>query len=303
MSKISWREGLLLETELAILIEEQKRVGVAFDMDKATSSVQDLESKKNDLYKDIRPFLEYNIVNLETKSKVTGEYSYVKKLRNLNGSLTSQVIKFIEESKVPIEDIQGPFSRIDIEEPSISKRGCVISALLKQGWKPKIFTDKGTPKLTDEGLPVDSLESVGEFGKSLALWYTYNHRQSQIQGLINNVRPDGRITAGMVTVGTNTFRATHKVVANIPRVTSVYGREMRDLFTCREGRVLVGADASGLELRMLAHYMKDKEYIDLILNGDVHTFNMNAANVDAIAKRTKTIKDRNTSKRFCYGVL
>ena len=40
-----------------------------------------------------------------------------------------------------------------------------------------------------------------------------------------------------------------------------------------EGKSLVGFDASGLELRMLAHYMDDKDYTNEILNGDIHTAN------------------------------
>jgi hypothetical protein len=300
---ISWSEGLLLETEVAILIHAQEDSGVAFNIGKAVWLVTDLENRKNALYKEIRPYLDY-ILNIHEKpDKNTGEFSYVKKVRNANGSLTISTKNFIEDSGISEDDILGSFSRVELEEPSLSKRGCIISALLKLGWKPTIFTDKGTPKITDEGLPVDSLEKVGHFGKSLALWYVYNHRQSQIQGLIKNVRSDGRITAGMNTLGTNTFRATHRIVVNIPRVTSTYGEEMRSLFVAEPGRVMVGVDASGLELRMLAHYMADKEYIDLILNGDVHTYNMEAANKDAIKHKTKQIKDRNMAKTFCYGVL
>lgn len=274
---IDWKEGLLLETEIAILIQEQEATGVAFNTGKAVWLVRDLENKKEELYGLIRPYLSYIVVIDETKIKDSDEYSYVKKLRNANGSLTVSLRNFINSTGIPEEDVLGEFSRITIEEPSLAKRQCIIDTLLKLGWKPKVFTEKGFPKITHEGLPVDTLEKVGDFGKSLALWYVYSHRQSQIQGLINNVREDGRITAGMNTCATNTFRAAHRVVANIPRPTSVYGKEMRSLFTCVEGRVLVGTDASGLELRMLAHYMNDPGYIDLILNGDVHAFNQEAA--------------------------
>lgn len=303
MSKISWEEALLSETELAILVHEQETTGVAFNTEKAKWLVVDLEERKEALYSEIRPYLKYIIVVDEHKVKGTKDFNYVKKLRNLDGTLTKSMKLFTEDTGISEDDILGPFSRISIEEPSLSKRGCVIDTLLSLGWKPTVFTEKGFPKLTDEGLPVDSLEKVGDFGKSLALWYTLNHRQSQIQGLIDNVREDGRITAGMITVGTNTFRATHRVVANIPRVTSIYGEQMRSLFTVGPGRVMVGADAAGLELRMLAHYMRDLNYINLILEGDVHTFNMVAANTDAISKGTKQIRDRNMAKTFCYGVL
>ena len=59
------------------------------------------------------------------------------------------------------------------------------------------------------------------------------------------------------------------------------------------GYKLVGMDASGLELRMLAHYMNDKEYTNEILNGDIHTANQLASGV----------KTRNQAKTFIYAFL
>jgi hypothetical protein len=289
----SWAEGLLLETEVAILIQEQEATGVAFNTGKAVWLVRDLENKKEALYAQIRPHLDYILNIQETFDKGTNTYSYVKKIRNANGSPTISVKNFVRDSNIPLEDIEGEFSRIELEEPSLSKRECITNTLLKLGWKPKVFTEKGRPKITDEGLPVDTLEKVGDFGKALALWYVYNHRQSQTQGLIDNVREDGRITAGMNTCSTNTFRCAHRVVANIPRPSSTYGAEMRSLFTCDDGRLLVGTDASGLELRMLAHSMGDKEYIDTVLNGDIHTKNMEAAGLPS----------RNLAKSMIYCFL
>jgi DNA polymerase I-like protein with 3'-5' exonuclease and polymerase domains len=60
-----------------------------------------------------------------------------------------------------------------------------------------------------------------------------------------------------------------------------------------EGKKLVGFDASGLELRMLAHYMNDKEYTDEILNGDIHTANQKLAGLES----------RNQAKTFIYALL
>jgi len=55
----------------------------------------------------------------------------------------------------------------------------------------------------------------------------------------------------------------------------------------------VGVDASGLELRMLAHYMNDPEYTKEILTGDVHTKNQLAAGLET----------RNQAKTFIYAFL
>jgi len=83
---------------------------------------------------------------------------------------------------------------------------------------------------------------------------------------------------------------------NLQQVTASnkeYGSEMRSLFTVPEDKVIVGADLSGLELRCLAHYMKDDSYTEEILSGDIHTANQKAAG----------LKTRDESKRFIYAYL
>ena len=82
-------------------------------------------------------------------------------------------------------------------------------------------------------------------------------------------------------------------MAQIPAVRAEYGKQCRELFTASDGRVLVGADASGLELRMLAHYMDDESYTNEILSGDIHTANQTAAGLDT----------RDQAKTFIYAFL
>jgi hypothetical protein len=75
-----------------------------------------------------------------------------------------------------------------------------------------------------------------------------------------------------------------------------YGYECRACFGPRPGWWQVGADASGLELRMLAHYMArydDGEYIKVLLEGDIHEFNRVAAGLPT----------RDNAKTFIYAFL
>jgi DNA polymerase I-like protein with 3'-5' exonuclease and polymerase domains len=83
---------------------------------------------------------------------------------------------------------------------------------------------------------------------------------------------------------------------NLQQVTAgnkEYGSEMRSLFIVPKDKIMVGADLSGLELRCLAHYMKDDDYTSEILSGDIHTANQKAAG----------LKTRDESKRFIYAYL
>ena len=82
-------------------------------------------------------------------------------------------------------------------------------------------------------------------------------------------------------------------MAQVPSVGSEYGSECRELFTVPEGYKLVGIDAASLELRMLAHYMKDKDYAKEVVEGDIHTKNQNAAGLQTRAQ----------AKTFIYALL
>lgn len=294
MARISWEDGLALERDVAILLQKQEEHGIYFDMGKARYYISSLEEKKGEEYLKVRPYLDYDINIKETKLKPeevtpdSGNYKYVKRVYLKNGNYDKSVISHYSNPSV----VGGPFSRIEIEEPSISKRQLIVSQLLKHGWKPTEFTEKGFPQLTVKGEPVESLEKIGPFGEALSRWYTFNHRQSQMQGFIDNVRPDGRIPSILNGI-TNTFRHKHKVVANVPRPTSLFGKEMRSVFSVPGGRDFVGADVAGLELRMLAHWMKDEEYIHQILYGEIHTFNQLKAG----------LPDRDAAKTFIYAFL
>lgn len=98
------------------------------------------------------------------------------------------------------------------------------------------------------------------------------------------------VPAVCIPIATNTFRARHKVVVNIP-ARGLY--PLRRAFIARKGKRLLGIDGAGLELRMLAHFMNDQEYTDVVLSGDIHTHNQHLAGLPT----------RNMAKTFAYAVL
>ncbi len=101
-----------------------------------------------------------------------------------------------------------------------------------------------------------------------------------------------RVPSVAFSIGTNTFRMRHKVVVNIPS-RGLFGKEMRRLFIASKGFKILGADASGLELRMLSHFMGDKGYENEILHGDIHIYNEKMGGFDS----------RDDSKKFIYSFL
>ena len=135
-------------------------------------------------------------------------------------------------------------------------------------------------------------------------YLTYKHRRNSIlgggfdwedeeeadKGYMAYVREDGRIPTPADTCGAATSRFKHRVVANIPRLTSLFGGEMRALFGVDKAFYQMGYDFDSLEARMESHYCytydKDKEYCNSLLlekPNDVHS--QMAKKISAIIKR------------------
>lgn len=158
-------------------------------------------------------------------------------------------------------------------------------------WVPKTFTKSGAPSLEDNVLAKLEYPIV----KPLRRYKILQKRLSLLNGWFKKLTHEGKIHGWMFTNGAVTGRCTHKVIANIPRPDKPYGKEIRSLWMAPKGYDLVGCDAKGLELRLLAHYLAKwdgGEYVQSVL-GDPHTANQKAAGLPT----------RDTAKTFIYALL
>ena len=164
-------------------------------------------------------------------------------------------------------------------------------------WQPTEFTPDGRPKVDEtvlSKLPWPEAKLLTEYllvQKRLGMLIEGNN------GWLKLVR-NGRIHGEIITNGAVTGRATHRNpnIAQVPAVGAHYGKECRTLFYAPDHRVLCGVDVSGLELRMLAHYMATYDggrYGKEVVEGDVHTANQLAAGLET----------RNQAKTFIYAFL
>jgi len=165
----------------------------------------------------------------------------------------------------------------------------------RRGWKPTKFTDSGKPA-TDERV-VDELARKFPEAELLNKIRMYDKRLSQIAQWFDYNR-DGRVHGSVITLGTVTSRMSHSEpnMAQVPKVGKPFGEECRSSFGPRDGWAQVGCDASGLQARMLAHYMAQYDngaYAEVILNGDIHTHNQEMAGLPT----------RDNAKTFFYGYL
>lgn len=254
------QESVELEHKVAQIISEQERNGFKLDQIYATCLLTDIKSKVAGIYEQMQQ--RWPPVTVERFSDKTGK------------RLKDSVVTF------------NPGSRQQIGE-----------RLKELGWKPKEFTETGQPKVDETILANIKIPEAQVIAEYLML----QKRISQIESWMEAVGKDGRVHGKVITNGAVTGRMTHSSpnMAQIPNAGSIYGPECRECWTVEDGNVLVGCDASGLELRMLAHYMKDEGYVRTVCEGsskdgtDVHTVNQRAAG----------LASRDNAKTFIYAFL
>ncbi len=128
-------------------------------------------------------------------------------------------------------------------------------------------------------------------------------KSTYCEGLLKVIDSDGRIRSTLNQTETRTGRisSTEPNLQNIP-VRSEIGREMRKFFVADEGKVLVDADYSQIELRVLAHLADDKAMIEGFNKGeDVHT--ITASQVFNMPIHMVTPLMRSRAKAVNFGIV
>ncbi len=177
---------------------------------------------------------------------------------------------------------------------NIGSRQQIADRLMKLGWKPKKHTDKGNIIINEAVLDTIDMPEAKKFSR----FFLLQKRIAQIKSWIEACDDkDGRVHGSVMTLKTITGRMSHNSpnMAQIPAVRSPYGKECRDCWTVSNVHThsIVGTDASGLELRCLAHLMNDTTFTDILLTGDIHTHNMQMAG----------LTDRDQAKTFIYAFM
>ena len=185
----------------------------------------------------------------------------------------------------------GTFTRIKDLNPTSRDH---IAWVMKQfyGWEPNQFTDKGKATIDEVVLKDIGTPIALEFFQCLELSKQLGMLSEGANAWLKLVRKN-RIHHNC-SVATNTHRCAHRN-PNLAQVPS--DERFRRLFTATPGLVMVGADLSGIELRMFAHYLSRYDggrYGEILLNGDIHQ--VNADKIGISRKLVKTV-----TYAFLYG--
>lgn len=243
-----------LEHKVQAIISKQERNGFKLDERKAIGFLTELKGRLADLENELQGV--FPAKTTERVSEKTG-----KKLKD----------------------------KVEVFNPGSRKQ--IAERLQEKGWKPTKFTEKGqviVDETTLEGVDIPEAKKIAEY-------LMLQKRIAQVESWLNEMKDDGRVHGKVITNGAVTGRMTHHSpnMAQVPNSSAIYGQECRELWTVEKGYKLVGIDASGLELRMLAHYMNDDNYTTEVVSGDIHTANQKAAGLET----------RNQAKTFIYAFL
>ncbi len=128
-------------------------------------------------------------------------------------------------------------------------------------------------------------------------------KSTYCEGLLKVIDNDGRIHSTLNQTETRTGRisSAEPNLQNIP-VRTEQGRELRRFFVAKEGHLLVDADYSQIELRVLAALADDKNMTDAFVNGvDIHS--VTASQVMGIPLESVTSADRRKAKAVNFGIV
>ena len=217
----NYAQAIKLEHEVAIETAKQVENGWLFDKTLARDTLRKIQVRMAEIELEIEPKLPPKIVKIDAQPrtpKIQKDGRYDKVTRDWFG------FERPSEGTVPDE-----YQRTSKTPADLGNNDIVATFLLSEGWKPKEWNwkkhpdgswEKRGPKLTE-----DSFESItGGYGKLVAEWRMLRSRVGLIEGLLESVRPDGRVSCDPAVIGTHTGRMRHRGIVNIPSASVPWGK-------------------------------------------------------------------------------
>jgi DNA polymerase-1 len=274
-----------LDCEVARVAARMSDVGFAFDVGKAEGLVVELTARREELTTQLREAFQPWYAPAKP-----GEVTVPKR------NMVSRKYAPGTEGYTNVAAGCG-YTKVVLNEFNPASTKHIADRLMKvRGWDPVLFTDGGQPQVTAEVLRDLSFPEAPLLAEYQEIKKILGYLSEGTNAWLK-LEKDGRIHGNMNPTGTVSSRCSHNRpnLGNVP-TRSDLGHKCRELFKAGAGKVIIGADASGLQLRGLAHYLgrwDGGQYADQILNGDIHSFNQQAIGLHT----------RDAAKTFVYALL
>jgi DNA polymerase-1 len=254
------KDAVDLEHWSQAVLEHQRMKGFKLDVDLALTTKTAIDREYLEIIGKLQQVF-------PPRKVITGEWTAK---RNKDGNINSVSKRIIESGLV--EQIEGDkYNRIEYKEFCIDSPSEIV-ARLEGYWKPYMLTPGGAPKVCEENLNTLKEDAPPEL-QLIKRCKVLKSRSTLIQSYLDACGDDGRVHGQVVSIGAGTHRMAHRNPnsGNIPS-KGIYGEVCRQMFTVCPGRKLVGCDAANIQFRILAHYLKNDELIDQIVNKDMHYY-------------------------------
>ena len=298
---IGFSEGSIwIQHHITEIIDRQRHNGFKFNKPDAIFLLSRLRQKEAELEDEVREVF-------------PAERTFVAERPMYKQDGTPTAIYLKDQGRYILErsEVDGRYRAFEDVEFNLGSPKQRVDKLLSLGWQPRTFTEKGNPKPFEKG---DLSPCLAEFMeenpvpevKLIATWMAINGRANMVNTWLEEYNEEtGCIHGKLYTANTLRFRHQAPNTANIPAVrvakdtgeplrgdAGLWTYEARDVWIARPSRVLVGTDASGIELRMLAHYINRPEFTEQVVEGDPHQYNADLAGVT-----------RSEAKTLIYAIL
>lgn len=289
-NKIDWRQAIDLEHKTNWCLALQSAHGFRLDLDKARDLEGVLREEQILLERDLQDIFPPKIVPAK------GNWAYAEtRWANVEVKVPKVGNKTTGTTK------GAAYTKVAIQQFNAGSRPQIVHRLTSKypQWKPAKFTPAGMVQIDESVLAsLKAPEAV-----SLSRYFRVTKQLSQIADGKNGwlkLEQGGRVHGRVKSIGCRTHRMSH-FYPNMAQVDKKDIR-MREVWVPDHGHKLVGCDASGLELRMLAHYLAiwdGGQYAEAVIHGS------NAAGTDAHTRTQKLagLYDRNSAKSLIYAFL
>ncbi len=266
------KEAILLEHQFAHWIRRQEQYGVRFDEMSAETLLSILTKRRLELADQLAlvfPAWE-QVIGFKT-------YKRDNKKRGIRAGVPVKQVKTITFNP--------------------NSRDHIASRLKTLGWKPKDFTAGGKPEVSEKILKTLDYPEAKLIAEYLMIQKRLGQLSEGDQAYLKQIKR-GKIYGQVITNGAVTGRCTHHS-PNLAQVCSSdlpYGKELRALFSASANMDFVGVDFSGLELRVLGHYLcvyDNGNFLKTLLTDDIHSEN----------QKLLGLSTRNKAKTFIYAYI
>lgn len=288
-NKMDWRQSIDIEHKVQWCLSLQERHGFRIDMPKAYEVEGQLRQEQKNIEAELQEIFPPQFVPQK------GNYDWAE------DRWANVEVKMPKVNRKPQGITKGvPYCNIVEEAFNPGSRQQIVRRIKQKypKWMPTSFTPSGIPEINEtilSNMPIVEAKALNRYFKvSKQLGQIADGKNSWLK-----LEKDGRIHGRVKSVGCRTHRMSH-FMPNTAQVDK--DKALRGLWVANEGEKLVGCDASGLELRMLAHYLAiwdDGAYAKAVIEGN----QKDGTDAHTRTKELAGLYDRNSAKTLIYALL